>query len=241
MKSYLLSAAALFVGASSASAAISVDGVLDAAYGAPTYQVAYDPNTPGGFFGGPAVGTSTNAAYNIYGKVANDTFYGFWLAKPNGVGPNAPFSGVNVYFDTNGNSTLGADIGFEVGNDRAFRPGVFTGGPNNDGYSAKLNLEFFATQNSFEFAIPLAMLRNGIPSLPNYGAAQLLPKGGKLTITISQAFGHDVVRDPLAGPTRLGQFATPVPEPASWAMMIGGFVAVGGALRRRARSTVVYA
>jgi hypothetical protein len=233
MKLLLAGAAALAFSASTASAAITVDGVLDAGYGAPTFKVAYDNTVPGGFFGGPAVGTSTETAYNIYGKVADGNFYGFWQANPDGTGPNAPFSAVNVYFDTNGNSTLGADIGFEVKNDRAFRPGVFTGGPNNDGYSAPLGLNFAFTANSFEFAIPLALLRNGIPSLPNFGPAQRLPLGGKITITISQAFGHDVVRDPSFGPTRLGQFATPVPEPATWALMIGGFGLVGAAARRR--------
>ena len=240
MKKLLAGAAALAFLASSASAAISVDGVRDAAYGAPTFKVAYDTTVPGGFFGGPAVGTSTNAAYNIYGKVSDDTFYGFWQANPDGTGPNAPFSAVNVYFDTNGNSTLGSDIGFEVGNDRAFRPGVFTGGPNNDGYSAPLGLDFAFTTNSFEFAIPLELLRSGIASLQNYGPAQFLPKGGKLTITISQAFGHDVVRDPNFGPKRLGQFSTPVPEPATWALMIGGFGLVGAAMRRR-HSSVLFA
>ena len=32
-----------------------------------------------------------------------------------------------------------------------------------------------------------------------------------------------------------------VPEPASWAMMIGGFGAVGGTLRRRNRKVAVFA
>lgn len=34
---------------------------------------------------------------------------------------------------------------------------------------------------------------------------------------------------------------TGVPEPASWAMMIAGFGVVGGAMRRRTRTTVTYA
>jgi len=39
----------------------------------------------------------------------------------------------------------------------------------------------------------------------------------------------------------LGFATTAVPEPASWAMMIGGFGLVGGAMRRRQRTTVRYA
>ena len=38
-----------------------------------------------------------------------------------------------------------------------------------------------------------------------------------------------------------GYFQAAVPEPATWAMMIGGFGLVGGAMRRRARPTVTYA
>lgn len=35
--------------------------------------------------------------------------------------------------------------------------------------------------------------------------------------------------------------AAAVPEPASWAMLIAGFGAIGGAMRRRARITITYA
>ena len=35
--------------------------------------------------------------------------------------------------------------------------------------------------------------------------------------------------------------AADAPEPASWAMMVGGFALVGGAMRRRVRTTVTYA
>jgi hypothetical protein len=236
MKIFLLSASALALTLSApAAAAIALDGVRDAGYGARTFRVAYDPTAPEGTFGGAgASATSRDTAYDIYGNVSNDTFYGFWQANPEGNAPDAPFSAVNVYFDTNGSgSNLGSDIGFEVKNDRAFRPGVA-------GYSAPLGLAFAFTTNTFEFAIPLAMLRDGIPSLPAFGAAQRLPAGGKLTITISQAFGHSPVRDPSFGPQRLGQFATAVPEPATWAMMIGGFGLAGAAMRRRARTSVAF-
>ena len=42
----------------------------------------------------------------------------------------------------------------------------------------------------------------------------------------------------LAGPQIIGLTATAVPEPASWALMIGGFGVVGGSLRRRRREAV---
>ena len=42
----------------------------------------------------------------------------------------------------------------------------------------------------------------------------------------------------LANPGRYPLAAAGVPEPATWAMLIGGFGLAGGALRRRARATV---
>lgn len=42
----------------------------------------------------------------------------------------------------------------------------------------------------------------------------------------------------------IGQFVTdaaPVPEPASWAMMVGGFALVGGAMRSRRKAAVSFA
>jgi len=47
------------------------------------------------------------------------------------------------------------------------------------------------------------------------------------------AFTHLVTEDVPTVPT-------PAPEPASWAMMLAGFAAVGGALRRRNRVTVSF-
>ena len=38
-----------------------------------------------------------------------------------------------------------------------------------------------------------------------------------------------------------GYFENAVPEPATWAMMIGGFGLVGGAMRRRTHRTVTFA
>jgi hypothetical protein len=35
-----------------------------------------------------------------------------------------------------------------------------------------------------------------------------------------------------------GEEVSPTPEPASWAMMLGGFGAIGGAMRRRRRTTI---
>jgi hypothetical protein len=45
----------------------------------------------------------------------------------------------------------------------------------------------------------------------------------------------------LSGVNSATGFGTAVPEPATWAMMIGGFALIGAAARRRARSTNAFA
>ena len=40
---------------------------------------------------------------------------------------------------------------------------------------------------------------------------------------------------------RVGGFAAPVPEPATWAMMLGGFGLLGASMRRRRRAAVTFA
>jgi hypothetical protein len=65
----------------------------------------------------------------------------------------------------------------------------------------------------------------------NFGSA------GLLTVTLNdQSFGSGFFGLTNGGTAVSGNFrltAAAVPEPASWAMMVGGFGVVGGALRRR--------
>lgn len=237
MKNLILGAAALVFGVSSASAAISVDGVLDAEYGAATATVAYNPAAPESNFGTPT-NEDKYTSYSIYGKVQGDTLYALFQSDA-GVGtPIGPF--VNLYLDTNPPLTVsggGSDVGFEVTNDRAFIPG-------QSGYSSDLGLDIFqggtaSTGFVVEFAIPLSLLREGIPGL---GTFPTVAPGGFFTFRLSQAFGYSVAGGTTYGGNRLGAFQMPaVPEPASWALMIGGFGLAGAAMRRRERTTVTFA
>jgi hypothetical protein len=237
MTNILLGAVALAFSASAASAAISVDGTLDAEYGAATATVAYNPAAPRDNFGTPT-NEDQFTSYSIYGKVQGDTLYALFQSDA-GVGtPIGPF--VNLYLDTNPPLTVsggGSDVGFEVTNDRAFIPG-------QPGYASNLGLDIFqggsaATGFVVEFAIPLSLLRNGIPGL---GAFPNVAPGGFFTFRLSQAFGYSVAGGTTYGGNRLGAFQMPaVPEPASWAMMIGGFGLAGAAMRRRVRTTVAFA
>jgi hypothetical protein len=56
-------------------------------------------------------------------------------------------------------------------------------------------------------------------------------------VNLSQSFGYAVAGGSSFGPNRLGVVTiggTPaVPEPATWAMMIGGFGLIGATMRRR--------
>ncbi len=235
MKSIVLSAVALAFSASAASAAISVDGSLDAGYGAAKSTVGWNPAAPTSNFGTPTNENHTTS-YTIYGTIDGDTLYGFWQADPDQAGETNVGNFLNLYLDTDPAVSGGSDLGFEITNDSAFRPGVA-------GYSAPLGLSFATGANSVEFAIPLSMLRDGIASLPQFTADKFVAEGGRFTFRLSQAFGYSVAGGASYGDDRLGSFIMPnaVPEPASWAMMIGGFALAGGAMRRRGRATTVLA
>lgn len=47
--------------------------------------------------------------------------------------------------------------------------------------------------------------------------------------------------EPRVGNQAIGGILAPVPEPASWALMVAGFGLVGAALRRKSAAAVVYA
>lgn len=232
MKQMFLSAIALGL-AAPATAAITVDGSLDAAYGAAKSTVGWNSAAPTSNFGTPTNENHTTS-YSIYGKIDGDTLYGFWQADPNEAGETNAGNFLNLYLDTDADTSGGSDLGFEITNDRAFVPGVA-------GYSAPLGLSFATGTNSVEFAIPLSMLRDGIASLPGYAGAKLVAPGERFTFRLSQAFGYSVAGGTTYGNDRLGSFVMPnaVPEPANWAMMIAGFALAGAGLRRR--GTIVFA
>ncbi len=228
---WVLGAALSLALASSAHAAITVDGNLDAAYGAATSSVAYDAGADTGNFGQPGhpPGSKTNAiAYNIYLHEDGGTVYGFIQ----GTGAGTPVgSFANVYFDISG-SDLGSDLGFEISpsHQDVFIPGVF--GSNVDvpiANAASLD------GKSFEFAIPDSYFTGPIAGVTYPGGQQFTQAGGELTLRLSQSLGYSVAGGPGYGEERLGtiNLAGGVPEPATWAMMLVGFGGLGAMLRRR--------
>jgi hypothetical protein len=216
-----------------ATAAINVDGSLDAGYGAAKSTVAWNAAAPTSNFGTP---TNENHAtsYTIYGTIDGDNLYGFWQADPNETGEFNAGNFVNLYLDTNPDVSGGSDVGFEITNKKAFKPSTGQNVAAND-------IQFAIGTNAVEFLIPLAYLTDGIAGLTDF--TQLVAPGGRFTFRLSQAFGYSVAGGASYGNARLGEFFVPnaVPEPASWAMMIAGFGLAGAAVRRRARETAAFA
>lgn len=93
---------------------------------------------------------------------------------------------------------------------------------------------------------------SGIWSLPGWNVDFIAVKAGTHFVLYQVTPGSSGSWDTLdlprmgASPNPIGLsgiafFGSPVPEPATWAMIIGGFGLVGGALRARRRGTVASA
>jgi hypothetical protein len=232
---FLTAIAAVFCAAfaTGANAAITIDGSVSASEytGAQTTYIPYSPTASGDF---NAVGySSATTGYTVYYTAdANNVYVGL-LADPG----LAAFNFANLYFDTN--NVLGSDLGFEVTNKDAFIPA--TGTMSSASY-ASLGIQEAATAGTattgdmIEIAIPWAVFTTNALGL----GQPLVAPGGPLVLRSSQSFGYIVVggtSDTYLS-TRFGTVFAPeangaVPEPASWALMLGGFGLVGSALRRR--------
>jgi opacity protein-like surface antigen len=219
MKRLLLGAAMAAATATASHAAITVNGVLDADYGAATASVPYDSAAPvGDFSGSPA---SNNVAYDIYLKGQDGYVYVFLQAAGSTNGLN--FS--NLYFNIDG--VGGSDLGFEVTNERAFIPG-------GDGAYSATPIEYALGTNSLEFAISASYFTTQLPGL-TYFTSNLPSIGDSVQLRLSQSLGYSVAGGASFGADRLGyaELTAGVPEPATWAMMVLGFMGAGAALRRR--------
>jgi hypothetical protein len=222
----LIAAAAVAAIATSANASITVDGILDGAY-AHTASVAHDPGAPEGNFQAPTAGSDA-ISYDIYLASDANNIYGYLKTSGDGasVGDFA-----NLYFDLDPANGNGSDIGFEVTNSRGFVAG-------GSGYSP-VALTYFAGSGIVEFSIPNSYFMVPMTGLePQYDPSQQFAAiGDKVTLRLSQSFGYSVAGGASYGDNRLGSVTLggAVPEPASWSMMILGFLGAGSALRSRRR------
>ena len=207
-------------------------GCATVAFSAPIYTtttyVGYDPNAATSNFGSPG-NVNNETAYTVRTGIDSQFFYVDVTATPTaGVTPD---QFANLYL---GGPTISNGLLIEVTNDRATVTG--SGNPYTD--LAGSGFTYSASLNDISAAIPLTFLENdplGI-GFTKYNAGDLIRVSG------SQSFGYSydggsVLYDRV---NRLGAQIIPaanatgaVPEPASWAMMVGGFGLVGGALRRK--------
>ena len=81
-------------------------------------------------------------------------------------------------------------------------------------------------------------LITGSPANPFEARRATIGSDGKFSLSFNQVTGsgNGIVRVTLGAPVQ-----APVPEPAAWAMMIGGFAMAGAASRRRHKASLVHA
>jgi hypothetical protein len=229
MKRTILTLAFALAGTAGAHAQVTVDGNYDAAYGTAKSVVTYNPAAPTSNFGTP--GPSSNAiGYTIWLTSDADNVYGLFKASGPGA---AAFTGGNLYFDidlTEANGT-GSDLGFQLASTHT---NAFV--PNESVNVAVSGIQYAQSADglSFEFSIANSLFLNQIAGI-NYDPGVVMPTlGTKIQLRLSQSYGYSVAGGASFGSNRLGEVILGgVPEPASWAMMLGGFGLVGGALRRR--------
>ncbi len=230
----MFKAGLVFVALATASAAgaIVVDGQYDAAYGAPTKVIPYSPGPNGDF---NTYGPASSPGYSIYLNGSNGNVYGYLKADTSAGGAVVAPTFANVYFDIDPAHSPGADLVFELSAMNQ-RVSALYHAPSPIAASG-IAVAVSADGTGIEFAIPnhyFTTAYAGVDYDPNQVFATV---GGPVTLRISQSFGYDVVGGASFGPNRLGSvtLAPPaaIPEPASWALMIGGFGLVGIAGRRR--------
>lgn len=176
--------------ASASQAAITIDGVLDAAYGAPTGVVAYDIDAPTSNFGAPT-GASNAIGYSIYFTSDADNVYGY--LKTSGPGTSAgPFA--NLYFDVDSTNGYASDIMFEITNNKLVI------GANQ----FAVPITSFASLNVVEFAISKSVFATIAAGAPAPNAA------GRITLRMSQSFGYSVAG--ADGEAGFGVAAVPEPS-----------------------------
>ncbi len=174
-------------------------------------------------------------ALEVYSRSDESYFYGLILALPedqSGLTGIGAVNFANVYFDTNPGT--GSDLGFELGNNRAFKPGV--AGYYNDIFSQGVRWANDLPTTyapgvvaGYEFAVPWAYFLNDPQGV---GFPDVTP-GSEVQFRTVQAYNYNFINGNNVNPgPAFGRF-TAVPEPGT---MIALGAALAGLVRRRRNS-----
>ena len=232
MRKFSVLALAL-AGTTAANAAVTVDGVLDASYGAATAVVGQSDSAVYSNFSTPA-NVVKDIGYSIYLQASAGAVYGFVQTQGPGL---AIGTFANLYFDLDPANNNGSDIGFELSPGVTGNHNFFIAGVGSPAAVTGLSIAQSADGTGLEFSIPNSFFvsyQSGFSYVPGQ---QLAAVGSDVVLRLSQSYGYSVAGGASYGPNRLGRVtlegAGAVPEPASWAMMVGGFGLLGATLRRR--------
>jgi hypothetical protein len=236
---FVASASALLM-ASSAYASTDIDGVISP----DEYKNAIVTSTPYA----PGADTSLNTFGNGNENVATTTYFqadpngkGFDVAiqtNPAGAGMDNADASVgdqfaNLYFGDPVNTSY---IGFELGNSRAFEPGVpgyvdYTTASSGILYADTPGMTYAngGTPSTIEAHIPYATYET---LAAEFGVTGVGP-GSTIQFRDEQAFSF--AGNNAGGGARFGSIIIPsaVPEPNTWAMMLLGMGMLGFLLRRK--------
>lgn len=243
MRNLLSISASVVVFGLAAISTAQVDGVRGAEWtGVTATSVLYDAGAPVSNFGTPTNKNHT-VAYDIYLRSDSTNVYGFLESKPAGAGVDsydASLAFSNLYFSTNPYGLAGAtngSIGFELQNDRAFKPGVagyLAGSLSSLGFSIVTvpgtSYANGGAASVVEFSMPWSYFTSDPQAAP---FALIDGTNNKLRLNLSQSFGYSVAGgDADYGANRLGVVTyQAVPEPAS--MLAIGLGVVGFIKRKR--------
>lgn len=223
-------ALALAAVAAPALAQTGIDGVIGAEWSGPgvtVHTIGFNAGAPTSNFGSPT-STTNNVAYKTYFRGDGTYLYAAVEARADLGGAINGQQYANLYFST---LNAPASVGIEVTNSRFFRGGVFTGGPNNDGYYPSAGFATWSSNAStgvIEVAIPYSFFTSD-PLSMGFGLATTQLRWNFSQSLGLTAAGGTSVNTPGGPDERLGVIAIPTPTAAAL-LGLGGLAA---ARRRR--------